>query len=149
MERERTFGVSNMKITLYELFTLCNITDTDIADNTYDFVVNFSCHLKKGQCHDHYELLMRKFATQIECDRFDVDTPTMAHCDIYGFIKKNIDVFTRFMNEENKEDYQPQNYEEIDDETFYDLYFNTFESLVVGNYGESDYEKLFKALGGN
>lgn len=143
-----------MKITLYELFTLCGITETDIADNTYDYVVSFSCHLKKGQCHDCYALFMRRIATQIECDKFDIDTPTLAHCDIRGFIRKNIDVFIDFMEKNNREEYQPSHYYEdlkggIDDETFYDLFFNTFNCLVVGDYTEEQYEELLKALGGD
>ena len=149
MEREKIFGVSNMKTTLYELFTLCGITETDIADNTYDFAVNFSCHLKKGQCHDNYDLLMRRFATQIECDKFDVDSTSMAHCDIYGFIKKYLNQFNVFMNEYNRDGYRPIEYEDIDDETFYDLYFETFQSLVVGNYSDEAYGRLLHLMLGD
>ena len=67
-------------------------------------------------------------------------------CYISEYIKKNIVAFNRFMNEENDEKFQPQHYEEIDDETFYDLYLNTFENLVAGNYADEDYEKLLRYL---
>lgn len=137
-----------MKITLYELFTICDIDETDIADNTYDFIINFGCCIKKGQCNDNYDLLMRRFATKIDCDKFDIDSPTLAHCDITGFIKKNIKAFNVIMEEHHWDDYKPSSYDDIDDETFYDLYFSTFENLVTGNYSDKIYGELLKALGG-
>lgn len=138
-----------MKITLYELFTLCDITETDIADNTYDFMVNFSCHLKKGQCHDNYALLMRRFATLIDCTAFDIESPTLAHCDIVKFIKDNIEIFDEFMLKHNKEEFQPSPLIEDESEVWYDVYMGTFENLVIGNYSDEACGELNKKLSGS
>ena len=139
-----------MKITLYELFTLCNIDSTDIADNTFEFVVNFACNTDKSKCKDYYDKLMRLFATQIECNNFEVGSYTLAHCEIKEFIERNIDAFSNFMNEFNKEGYRPCDYSVVEKESdlWYDLYIATFNNLVVGMYYEYQYEKLFKLLGG-
>ena len=58
-----------------------------------------------------------------------------------------------FFNEENKRDYTPAYWlkkgETIDpneDGLFYDIYMESFESLLIGNYSESDYRKLYKYL---
>ena len=135
-----------MKITLYELFQLCQIDNTDIGDDVYDWGVNFSCYIDKKKCTDYYSKLMRYFATQIECDHYQ--PKWYSNCFVSKFIKEHLDVFTKFFNEENNENYQPQKYEDIDDELFYDIYMTSFESLIVGNYNDEQYEKLFKMLKG-
>lgn len=84
----------------------------------------------------------------IECDRLDVGSPALAHCDIEGFIKSNIKVFTDFMEKHNKEEYRPSHYEDMDDELFYDLYIMTFQHLVVGNYSYEEYQDLLDMFGG-
>lgn len=140
-----------MKITLYDLFDLCKLSDVDIADNTYDFMVNFGCHVRKCDCKDFYDKCMRFFATKIECDDFEIGD-NIAHCDIVKFINKFIDVFNEFMNRHNREGYRPKDFALVDkddptyDDIFYDIYMNTFNSMVVGNYSEEQYRDLFTAL---
>ena len=135
-----------MKITLYELFQLCDIDNTDIGDDVYDWAVNFSCCVNKKDCTDYYSKLMRYFATQIECDHYD--PKWYSNCFVSTFIKEHLDEFTKFFNEENNENYQPQKYSDFDDELFCDIYMTSFENLIVGNYSEEQYEKLLKMLKG-
>lgn len=137
-----------MRITLYELFDICSLNDTDIADNTYDFIVNFACHIKRGDCQDSYDKVMRYFATKIELDKFDVDRPTLAHCFINEFIKANLTAFNKFMEDNNREGYRVSDYDLVDEESdlWYDIYFGTFNNLVIGNYSESQYKDLLALL---
>ena len=137
-----------MKITLYELFMLCDIDNTDIGDDIYDWCVNFACYTDKSKCKDYYDKLMRMFATQIECDKY---RPTWySNCFVSKYIKDHIDVFKTFLNEENIKGVRPQDCEncETDDELFYDVYMSSMEQLINGNYSDRQYEKLFKLLGG-
>ena len=135
-----------MRMTIYEMFIFCELEDTDICDVKYDFANNFACYTKKGDCKDYYDKLMRMFATQIECEHYR--PKWYSPCYITEYIEKNIDVFNKFMNEENNESFRPKNYTDIDDETWYDLYMETFKNLINGNYSERQYEKLYKMLGG-
>lgn len=134
-----------MRMTIYEFLSFCEDVDgLDIGDDVYDFVTHIDCKLKKGQCKDNYDKCMRYLCTQMELGNYRPNW--YSTCYISEYIKKNIVAFNRFMNEENDEKFQPQHYEEIDDETFYDLYLNTFENLVAGNYADEDYEKLLRYL---
>ena len=137
-----------MKITLYELFILCDIDNTDIGDDVYDWGVNFACYVDKGKCKDYYNKLMRMFATQIECDKYRPNW--YSHCFVSKYIKEHIDVFRTFLNEENREGFKPENYNntENDDEQFFDIYMTSMEQLISGNYSDKQYEKLYKMLGG-
>jgi hypothetical protein len=61
-----------------------------------------------------------------------------------------MDAFKKFFNEENREGYRPMDYENADDSTsddgFYEAYLEGLESLLIGNYSEDDYEKLVLLL---
>lgn len=134
-----------MRMTIYELLSFVEgIDGIDIGDDVFDFVTHIDCHIKKGDCQDNYDKCMRYLCTQLELSNYKPNW--YSNCYISEYIKKNIVAFDRFMNEENEEKFQPQNYDDIDDETFYDLYLNTFENLVVGNYADEDYEKLLRYL---
>lgn len=134
-------------MTIYELLSFVEgIDGIDIGDDVYDFVTHIDCHIKKGECKDNYDKCMRYLCTQLELSCYRPNW--YSNCYISEYIKKNIDAFTKFMDEENDEKFKPKNYEDIDDEMFYDLYLNTFENLVVGNYADQDYEKLLNYLKG-
>lgn len=137
-----------MRITLYELFQLCDIESTDIGDDVYDWCENFSCYTDKSKCKEYYDKLMRFFAIKIECDRYRPNW--YSNCFVSNFIRENIEVFTKFLNEENIEGHRPMDYanEPMDDELFYDLYMGSMRFLIAGEYSEKQYEKLFKMFGG-
>lgn len=139
-----------MKISLYELFGLCNLDSVDIADNTYDFAVNFACNLDKNKCKDYYDKLMRMFAIGIECGNFEIWSSPVAHCDIVAFIRQHYTSFNVFMSHNNRDGYKPQEYDLVEEDTdlWYDLYMNTFESLVIGNYSDEQYKELYQLMGG-
>lgn len=139
-----------MKITLYELFDLTKMDSVDIADNVWDFMTNFGCKVKKDKCKDYYDKLMRLFAINIECNHFELRSSPVAHCYISEYISKNINAFNTFMGKNNRDGYKPSEYKLVEEETdlWYDLYMNTFESLVVGNYSDDQYKELYELLGG-
>lgn len=135
-----------MRISLYELFDLCDLDDTDICDDVYDWAVNFSCIVNKSDCLDYYDKLMRLFATKIECNKYRPNGYT--NCFVSQFIKDNMFVFTSFLNEENREYCRPKDYDDIDDDVFYDIYMQSIEQLITGGYSDRQYEVLYKMLGG-
>ena len=135
-----------MRMTIYETLVFCDIDDLDIADDIYDFANNIGCERDKSKIKDPYDKLMRFFCTHIELSNYRPKWYSNAF--VSEFIKKNIDVFNKFMEEENNEMFRPSTYDEIDDETWYDLYMQTFANLINGNYSDRQYDKLYKMFGG-
>ena len=133
-------------MTIYEMFLFCEIDETDIGDDTYDWVNNFSCCMDKSKAKNPYDKLMRYFATNIEVSNYKPKWYSNAY--VSDFIKKHIDAFNKFMNENNIEGFRPCEYDDIDDETWYDLYMNTFSNLINGNYSDEQYAELLKLLKG-
>ena len=134
---------------IYEVLMFNQQEDMDICDDIFDWGSNIGCKKSFEDCEDYYDRLMLLFCLNIKCKRYNRDWYSC--CKICEFIEANKEVFDNFMEEENREEYRPSFYGTpitSDDEDFYDLYLTTFESLIIGNYAESDYEKLYKALGG-
>ena len=125
-----------------------NYGDIDIGDNTYDWGVGFSCPDSWEECEDYYDRFLLLLAINIECIHPQPDW--YSTCLVSEFISKNIKAFRKFFNEENREGYRPMDYENSDDYTvdegFYDSYLLPLEGLIVGNYAEEDYEKIYKLL---
>lgn len=120
----------------------------DISDRTWDWGEYFDCADKLKNCGDYYDKVQWVLGKEIEVDKFDTTWFTV--CDISGFIMKNIDVFNEFLNDVNREEWQPQNWEkqpEQDDEEFYELYIEgMFQDLLAGGYSEKSYEKLYRIM---
>ena len=139
---------------IYEVLMFNQQEDMDICDNIFDWACNIGCRKSFEDCTDYYDKLMLLFCLNIQCENYKHDWYSC--CKITDFIEANKEVFDKFMEEENKDQYKPSYYKNVygmenvtsNDEDFYDLYLMTFQSLIVGNYCESDYEKLYKALGG-
>lgn len=134
---------------IYEVLMFNQQEDFDICDDIFDWGSNIGCKKSFKDCEDYYERLMLLFCLNIKCKCYRQNWYSC--CKISEFIEANKEVFDKFMEEENKECFRPSFYGKpitSDDEDFYDLYLMTFESLIIGNYCESDYEKLYKSLGG-
>lgn len=123
----------------------------DIADNIWDWGNYFESevNLLVEEDYDYYDKLMYLFAENIDVIKCNYDWYTV--CDVSGFIWKNLNAFSKFMNAANNENFQPciQGVcESVDDYLMLDIYIATFQELINGNYCEEDYEKLFYYLGG-
>lgn len=136
------------KITLYETLRLKDFDGFDIADDIFDWGNYFECGESLEKSEDYYDKLMVLFALNIEVVKYQENWYTI--CKVAEFISKHSKAFTKFMNENNREDYQPKNYKgekiTLDNDLFYDLYIMTFESLINGNYCESQYKELYELL---
>lgn len=132
--------------TLYEVLQLTGNEGFDIGDEKRDWGNCFDCpHYE--DIKDNYGKLMVLFALNIRVVRFQKDWYTTTTTS--DFIVENKKAFTRFMNESNRPEYQPQTYgNEIDndDDLFYDLYMVTFENLINGYYSEQSYGKLYNYI---
>lgn len=142
--------------TLYNAIMMTNGEGFDICDDVWDWGIYFGCPKSFEECeskdpdmeYDWYEALMLLFALNITCTK--IQPKWYSVCLITQFIKDNIDVFRKFFNENNREGYRPMDYENAEDDTvddgFYEAYMQPMESLIAGNYSYSDYEELYKAL---
>ena len=119
----------------------------DIADDTWDWGVYFESSNSKNECEDYYYLLMWYFANNIQIIKYQENWFSI--CKVSEFIFNNINVFDKFMNEENCVEFKPNEYEKIesiDDELMVDIYLPTLENLMIGNYSENGYKKLYNYL---
>lgn len=127
-----------MKLTLYELFTLVNINECNIVDNETGYYLTFSCVVKKSKCKTNYDLLMRYFATKIECSGLDISTPKhFAHCEITDFIRGHINVFADFLNKYGTKTTKDQCWNDC---------LLMFSQIIRHDFNENQYEELLKAL---
>lgn len=120
----------------------------DITDDIWDWGNYFETPRNFKECeNDYYNLLMWHFANNIEIVKYQEDWYSI--CKVSEFIYKNIKAFNKFMNEENREGYRPNEYEEIesaDDGLMVDIYLPTFENLINGNYSDDGYKKICEYL---
>ena len=137
-----------MALTLKELIKMSN-EGYDVADDIFDWATNYDYDI---DLEDYYGKALDLMASEIEVVKIQPKWYTI--CKFSEFIEKYQDVFDKFFNEENKEVYTPKYAcKELgvdrlnkDMEEFYDIYLNSLESLIAGNYCESDYKKLYEML---
>lgn len=140
--------------TLWETLNFIGESDRDISDTIYDFYTNMGIskdvkedeEITKENAYDHWCNLVAK---HLVVDKIINDYAVCVKLTDYIWARR--EVFEKFMNEENREGYRPMDYDPEDinpeiDGVFYDVYLTTFECLVIGNYAESDYLKLYKML---
>ena len=136
---------------LYEAIMRENGEGFDICDDVWDWGIYIGCARSFEECGDDwYEKCMLLFCLNIKCTK--VQPKWYSICKVGEFIKENIDVFRTFFNEQNREGYRPSDYKNADDDTtdagFYEAYMQPMESLIAGNYCDSDYKELYLKLGG-
>ena len=120
----------------------------DISDNTFDWGAYIEFTDEPNEEIDWYNEFCKEIAQRTEVVHINQDW--YSPCKVSEMIVANMDAFKKFFNEENREGYRPMDYENADDSTsddgFYEAYLQGLESLLVGNYAEEDYEKLVKLL---
>lgn len=118
----------------------------DIGDGIFDFGIYFD-YIKNPK--NNYEKVIDFFAKNILFERYNVNW--YSTCKISDFLYKNKKAFAIFMKNNNKENYQIHNISKITLKCneMYDIFLPTFESLINGNYAESQYQELFKLLNQN
>lgn len=134
---------------IYEVLRLTGQSDFDICDNVWDWGVNVGCCDNLEKCGDYYDKFMLLFCLNVICTKYQ--PKWYSCCNVVDFIEQNRKAIDKFLNEENLEDYQPQNYEELncdEDSGYFEVYMESLEQLINGNYSERQYEKLYKYLGG-
>lgn len=148
----------NHPISLADAYKIMGSDGTDIADDVFEFYIYISYNDEKPTIEDDpYDFCMNLFCENFEYVRSipasSCGSGGVGHviCKVSQFIADYQDVFDKFMEEENSEDYKPSNpmWEgkvTIDSEDFYDLYMTTIYSLIAGYYAEEDYAKLARAI---
>ena len=129
---------------LFEVLSLTGKEGLDICDDIWDWGIYLGCERSFENCKDdYYDKCMLLFALNFTCTK--VCETGYSTCLVSKFIHDNIDVFREFFNEENREGYRPMDYDNADDwesdDGFYEAYMQPMESLIAGNYTDSDYKK--------
>lgn len=116
----------------------------DIAGKEWDWGTYFECPTSLGACKDdYYNKLMYLFGCNIYIEEYRPDWYTIT--TVESFIKDNIEIFKKFIEETWKEEYIPDwNSFNLDDEEFYDIFLiDVMEKLLCGSYSENDYKLLY------
>ena len=145
---------------LYEVLKLVSQEDTDICDDIWDWCSNLGYggydsfeeidnHYGKDNPDGGYYKFILLCCLNIKVKKYQPKWYTV--CYVSKFIDENRAAFDKFMNERNREGYRPKDFKgkiDIDDdeELFYEVYMQTFENLIIGNYCDSDYLELFNYL---
>ena len=119
----------------------------DIADKDWDWGTYFDCPATWDECNDYYDRCCLLFALNIKVEEIRQDW--YSPCYVADFLWEHRDAFGKFFDEENREGYRPCDYSDIapdEDTGFLEAYLEPFESLLIGNYSESDYKKLYFML---
>lgn len=136
-------------LSLYEMIMITGGNGFDCCDIDWDFGVFMTCEKTFEDCHDYYDKFMLLLCLNVQCEKYKAQW--YSPCDFVSFFEENKKAINKFLNEENREGYRPKDYKHLDkneDSGYYEVYFLSFENLINGNYCESDYEKLYKYLGG-
>lgn len=136
-------------LSLYEMIMKTGGNGFDCCDNDWDFGVFMTCEKSFEDCRDYYDKFMLLLCLNIKCLKYN--PKWYSPCDFVSFFEENKEPINKFLNEENREGYRPKDHKNLDkdkDTGYYEVYFMSFENLINGNYCESDYEKLYKYLGG-
>jgi hypothetical protein len=118
----------------------------DIADDIFDFGVFFfasDVNVEKDDYYDQVQLFIAR-----DLDIIKLDTEHYSICKVSEFMDRHRKAFDKWMNNNYWEDYQPKNNPTytIDDEEFYEMYIQLFESVVCGRLSEDEYKELYGYL---
>lgn len=138
-------------LSFYEACAHEHIDGADICDNDWDWGIFLSVPEAKtlDECEDAYDKFCLLLALNLRCKGINREWYTA--CDVCGFIEANRKVFEKFFNEENREGYRPMDYDNPqpdEDEGYFEAFMQPMESLIAGNYCESNYQRLVDELTG-
>lgn len=131
---------------LYEALIANRMDGCDICDVDWDWGIYLGIPEAKSveDCEDGYDKLMLLLALNLKTTGINRDWYTP--CNVCEFIEENRKAFDRFLEEENREGCRPSDYDhELSpkkDDGYYEVYMESMECLIAGNYAEEDYDKL-------
>lgn len=135
------------KMSLYQLMKLTKEDCLDITGEDWDWGTAMCINLDSNDETDGYNNLMKLICMNIDVIKYQPDWYTIT--TIEDFMWDNKDVFEPWFNKNNRMGYRPKDYKHIDpkeDSGFYEAYMEPLESLICGNYSDSDYHDLYKKL---
>ena len=132
------------------MVTICD-GGFDIGDVVWDFGTYFECEQAPSKEMDGYDKLMYIFGANIELVKYQKDW--YSTCRIDAFIRANLKVFDKFLNEVMQEDYTPKGFAKkwgreqlLNSEDFFDIYITPFEHLINGNFSTDDYDRFVQII---
>lgn len=135
---------TKIALSLYDTSIFIDDDCFDICDDIFDYVIAFGVPYD-NELNDYYDKVLNYMAHNITCIK---GGGTFKTCKISEFMDTHRKAFDKWMNNNYYESWQPQNREiaTIDDEEFYDIYIDLFNSIVTGNLSESEYQELYNNL---
>lgn len=138
------------RMSFWEACKLAGVDGSDICDRDWDWGIFLGIPEAKSleECEDGYDRFCLLLALNLHCTELRTDWYTV--CDVCDFIEANRKAFDRFLEEANREGYRPSDYEghlnANEDKGYYEVYMQSMECLIAGNYALEDYEKLIRYI---
>ena len=132
----------NIKVQLVQMVEQTH-SGFDICGEEWDWGTYFECKTSLEKCEDYYDKLMYLFGCNIYINKYQPKWYTIT--TVESFIKDNIEIFKKFIEEVWEAEYVPDwNSFNLDDEEFYDIFLaHVMQDLLCGSYSEEDYEILY------
>lgn len=136
---------------LYEALVAERMDGCDICDVDWDWGIYLG--IPDGaksidSCEDGYDKFC--FILCLNLKTKGIQPEWYTPCNVCGFIEEHRATFEEFFNEKNREGYRPSDYEgplkPDEDKGYYEAFMEPMESLIAGNYSESDYDELVTML---
>ena len=131
---------------LYKALVASNMDGCDICDNDWEWGIYLGIPEAKSvdKCEDGYDKLCLLLVLNLNTTGIKRDWYTP--CDVCAFVEKNRKAFDKFLEEENREGCRPSDYDHKlranKDDGYYEVYMESLEQLIAGNYSDGNYDKL-------
>ena len=136
---------------LYGALIANKMDGCDICDEDWDWGIylGIPSDVKSiDDCEDGYDKFCLLLCLNLKTKGIRPDWYTP--CNVCGFIEEHRAVFEEFFNRESQEGYRPSDYDHKlkadEDKGYFEAFMEPMESLIAGNYCDSDYEELVKRL---
>lgn len=137
-------------LSFFDACRLQGIDGSDICDKDWDWGIFLSCPDENDveKLDDAYDKFCLLLCLNLECEGIRPDWYTP--CNVCEFIEAHRKTFDSFLEKENREGYRPSDYPKPlkanEDEGYFEVYMESMENLIAGNYCDSDYEELVQML---
>lgn len=137
-------------MSFYDAMRVFKLDGCDITDPVWDWGVYLAKPeaLSLKSARDPYDKFLLILALNLQFDQYVPDW--YSPCRVCEFIEANRQAFDKFLDEENQEGCRPSDYSEPlrsnEDEGYFEVYMQSMEGLIAGQYSEGGYAKLVKYL---
>ena len=129
-------------MTLREALTAAGIDGCDVCDEDWDWGIYVP--LPEEGSDDPYDRFCAMLCDNLHTNALNLDWYTPV--DACRFVESHRAAFDRFLNEANREGCRPCDFDKPlksdEDRGYHEVYMDSLEQLIAGNYPNEDYEIL-------